>query len=354
MESYDIKEITEAGAWDDYVGKHPHTTPYHQYAFCEAVRKTYHHSLKWLAALARDGTIAGILPLYRVGSFLFGNGWISIPFCDYGGILAQSDDTASLLAAYGTQICNDTGYRYLELRQTVPLRCFDEHNDGNEYHVVRKDAKVRMRLPLPSRAGDLFDGFPSKLRSQIRRPGKEGCTVQSGGLDLLDDFYAVFVRNMRDLGSPVHSKSLMKNWLLLAPKHTRLFVVYKNRLPLAGSFVVGSGDTLVNPWASSDKRFGRIAPNMLLYWGMLEYAIESGYRFFDFGRSSVGEGTYRFKAQWGAQPETLHWYYTYKDSPPPEPENDGERKAKFSAAWRSLPLWGTRILGPFLRRQIPL
>lgn len=47
---------------------------------------------------------------------------------------------------------------------------------------------------------------------------------------------------------------------------------------------------------------------MLLYWAMLEYACDQGYRQFDFGRSTPGEGTCRFKEQWGAKSHQLYWY----------------------------------------------
>jgi hypothetical protein len=48
---------------------------------------------------------------------------------------------------------------------------------------------------------------------------------------------------------------------------------------------------------------------MLLYWTKLEYACDNGNKTFDFGRSTPGEGTYRFKPQWGAKPQPLHWQY---------------------------------------------
>ena len=65
-----------------------------------------------------------------------------------------------------------------------------------------------MLLKLPATSTELMGSFKSKLRSQIRRPLKAGFTVEVGKSELIDDFYAVFLSNMRDLGSPVHSKKL--------------------------------------------------------------------------------------------------------------------------------------------------
>ena len=47
----------------------------------------------------------------------------------------------------------------------------------------------------------------------FRKPIKEGLTSKTGGAELLDDFYRVFLVNMRDLGSPVHSLKLMRQVL---------------------------------------------------------------------------------------------------------------------------------------------
>ena len=72
---------------------------------------------------------------------------------------------------------------------------------------------------------------------------------------------------------------------------------------------VGFRDMLEIPWAASLRTHNRYSPNMLLYWSVLAFACEKGYRNFDFGRSTPGEGTYRFKEQWGARPVQLYWHY---------------------------------------------
>jgi lipid II:glycine glycyltransferase (peptidoglycan interpeptide bridge formation enzyme) len=139
-----------------------------------------------------------------------------------------------------------------------------------------------MRLELPPRYEDLLKGFNPKLRSQIRRGEKEGMTVAFGEMNLLDEFYAVFSRNMRDLGTPVYGKNFFAEILLAFPKETKIAVVSLDGIPVAAGFVVGFRNTLEIPWASSDRRYARIAPNMLLYGSVLKYACEQGYRMFDF------------------------------------------------------------------------
>jgi FemAB-related protein (PEP-CTERM system-associated) len=212
-----------------------------------------------------------------------------------------------------------------------------------------------MVLDLPDSSEALMKSFRSKLRSQIKVPVKEGLRAQIGGPELLDDFYEVFLINMRDLGSPVHSKKILREVMKEFSESARIVMVYKGDTAMAGSIVIGFRDTLENPWASSLKAYSRLSPNMMLYWKMLEFACDNGYRYFDFGRSSPNEGTYRFKEQWGAMPTALNWQYVFLNNPP---DGDGiTDKGKFDAAiryWRKLPVGLTKLVGPMLRRHIGL
>lgn len=334
--------------WDGYLEANSHASVYHRHAFRSVVERTYGHAGCYF--LAREGERAvGVLPLFHVKSVFLGDSLVSLPFCDYGGVLADSDAISHALLLKGIEQSKKLKCRYLELRQTSEVTMPGE---GADAAGVRKD-KVRMRLCLPETADALLAGFTAKLRSQIRKPQKEGCTLVIGGEELLDDFYSVFVHNMRDLGSPVHSRKMMLNMLRCYGEDCRLFVVHHSGRPVACSLTVGFKDTLVNPWASFKRTSQKIAPNMLLYWEMLRYAIESGYRFFDFGRSTRDEGTYRFKAQWGAEPEQLFWYRSGA-SGHTLGAGGSESREMYVRMWRMLPLPLTRVIGPILRKQLHL
>jgi hypothetical protein len=116
--------------------------------------------------------------------------------------------------------------------------------------------------------------------------------------------------------------------------------------------------TVSIPWASSLRRFNRLNPNMLLYWNFLAFAADNGFTRFDFGRSTPGEGTWRFKQQWGARPEPLIWQNLTPDgrllaAPTGESGTSGHRR-KIEAVWRRLPLALTNAVGPMVRRHVSL
>jgi len=132
---------------------------------------------------------------------------------------------------------------------------------------------------------------------------------------------------MRDLGSPVHSKTLIQNVIEEFTDQFKIILVYKGNQPVACSIIVGFKDILQNPWASALRQYSRLSPNMLLYWAMLEHGCDTGYEYFDFGRSSPDEGTYKFKKQWGSKPKPLHWQYIYLKNKPSDSATD--QKSQF-------------------------
>jgi FemAB-related protein (PEP-CTERM system-associated) len=284
-----------------------------------------------------------------------------MPFLDGGGILGDSRKAEERLLSEVVALGRKIGASSIELRQERllasgnDLRVFDGGASPNPLLAEVRTNKVRMLLNLPGSSELLMRSFKSKLRSQISKPVKEGLTSVTGGAELLNDFYRVFLVNMRDLGSPVHSMRLMRNVLDEFSQCSRIVAVYKGKEPVAAAFVVGFNQVLRNPWASALRAHASLSPNMLLYLRILEYACDNGYHTFDFGRSTAGEGTYKFKEQWVASPAPLYWHYLSLDGKVPNPEGIG--KGNFEKAtryWQKLPLFVTRVIGPSIRKYISL
>ncbi len=363
MNSQNIKIIKSSNAdkWDQYVKKHPNSTLYHLYNWQEIIKKTYGHNACYLTATNTAGDLLGILPLFHMKHFIFGNSLISIPFFDMGGILADNKEIESALLSKAVSLGQKLKCKFIELRHTHPLCCIDQNktavfDDKKQYfNHTTLTHKVRMILDLPDSSKILMKSFKSKLRSQIKKPIKEGLKAKIGGIDLVDDFYQVFLINMRDLGSPVHSKNIIKNVLKIYSDQAKIVIIYNKKQPVACSVMIGFKDTMENPWSSSLHEYSRLSPNMLLYWTMLEYASDKGFKYFDFGRSTQEEGTYKFKKQWGAKPESLHWHYISING---ETVNHVKsEKSKFDKAilyWQKLPVSVTKFIGPKIRKHIAL
>ncbi|MBD3308088.1 FemAB family PEP-CTERM system-associated protein [candidate division KSB3 bacterium] len=330
-------------AWDQYVLANSEASLYHRTGWKRVIEHTFGHATAYLYA-SQHGRIVGILPIVLLKSRLFGTFGVSLPFLNYGGLVAENDAIRRRLLDDAIAWGQQHRAAHLELRHTHPY----------DLGLPTKTSKVLMILDLPGSPDDLWTSFKSKLRSQIRRPQKEGCTVKFGQWDELDNFYAVFAQKMRDLGTPVHTKRLFQQILQEFPDSARICTVYADAQPVASGFLVGDDARLQIPWAASIRAYDRVGVNMLLYWTILKSACEQDYKQFDFGRSTPHEGTYKFKAQWGATPVQCYWHYWLApgvDLPELNPQNPKYQQA--IRIWQRLPVAVTKIVGPRIVKYLP-
>src|SRR3989339_55933 len=291
---------SDKNRWNAYVLNHPKGISYQLFEWKEAVEAAY--GFKGIYLISGNGNkISGILPLIRVNLPFISGSLVSLPYCDAAGPLADSPEIEHQLISEASRTARTINIRRVSIRSTLPLAELDPETTINKN-------KVRMLLSLPDSSEKLLSSFKAKLRSQVKKPFKDGLTVQSGGSELLNEFYRLFSENMRDLGSPVHSRSWIKQILCRFKNKAVLFIVkMPDQTPAAGGILLCHPRAVSVPWASSLRRFNSWNPNMMLYWAFLKFASDNKYPFFDFGRSTPGEGTFGFKKQWGATPSPLHW-----------------------------------------------
>jgi len=287
----------------------------------------------------------GVLPLACVSSLLFGRFLVSLPYLNYGGPLAEDEAAASVLIDTAVALADSLNVRYLELRNEW----------GYEHPALgqRMTSKMHMRLPLPASAEELWDQIPAKVRNQVRKAQKNDLQVSWGGEDLLPDFYAVFSQNMRDLGTPVFGSALFQAILAQFAGRAEFCVVRSAGGPLAAGLLLHGWGISEVPSASSLRQFNHTNANMLLYWHMLERAVERKQEVFDFGRSSEDSSTYRFKKQWGALPHPAEWQYYVRKGTIQDMRPQNPKYQTLIRIWQHLPLRITRLLGPRIVRAIP-
>lgn len=339
---------------DDYVRQHPQGSAYHLHAWRQAVQDAYGYPGRVLVLHDSAGKLAGMLPLCEVALPLGRPRWISLPFCDVGGPLADTPEIAARLTGYAAQSLAAEGVRKMQ------LRCSSAQAAPEDDSLAGK--KIRMLLPLPDSAEQLMASYPPKLRSQIRKAEKNGLTVSiSTDARDLHNFYDVYSQNMRRLGSPPHGCDLFEAMLRRYGASNEIFLtlVRKEHTVVGAGLVLRCGSKAVIPWASTLAEYNPLAPNMLLYWGLQAHLCGAGVTRFDFGRSTYGEGTYKFKRQWGAEPWPLDWQqWTAQGMAPPPPatvdSGASPARAAVASVWQKLPLALTNSLGPRLRRYITL
>ncbi len=339
-----MQVTTHAGApedWNDVLRDAEGATFCHLPGWRRVMEEIMGHQYVFLAARSRAGELLGGLPLVRMRSPIFGHHLVSVPFLNYGGPLGPNQ-VRTALAEAAKRLALDSGAHRLVLRNRTPLSVdLDQGRD-----------KVMVRMELGDDPEALWaKGLPAKLRSQIRRPQKEGMTCRFGPGER-HAFYAVFAENMRDLGTPVHSRRLFDALAEGFPEEVIFGVVYHGEKPVAGGCGFLWGGEFEMTWASAQRKYNRMRPNMLLYWSFMEKAIERGVALFNFGRCTPGGGTHVFKRQWGGEDTTLPWLEWDRHGSG-EPSADSRAYSAATRIWKRLPLPVANRLGPFLSRRIP-
>lgn len=343
MTSLRIIKAGEDGAqWDRVVTSSPGSTFCHLFGWKRIMTDVLGHDCLYVAAVDSDGTWRGVLPLVRVRSVL-GHFLISVPFLNDGGPIGDRDARESL-AEFAVAEAMESGAALLELRSRKEV-------PGPAIPTYRK---LTVHLALPSTVEALWRGtIRAKLRSQIRRPTKEGMTFRSGVSEVAS-FYKVFSRNMRDLGTPVLPRSFFEAASSEFGSDVLFASVYASGgLPVAAACCLLWRDEIEVTWASSLREFNHQSPNMLLYFRLMEDAVERGVRVFNFGRCSPGGSTHRFKQQWGGADVPLPWPSWSRDASVGVPSPDRPLYRLAVATWRHLPLAVANRIGPTLARLLP-
>ncbi len=250
-----------------------------------------------------------------------GNSLVSLPHFSYGALFVRNGDedpnrniVSCLHKLHLEKRFNGFEYRY-------PLLNQDE-----------KALKVVSWLKLRSNPTEQLQIFSANLRHKINKAGRNGLTVERGGVDLLDDFYKVYSRHIRSIGSGALPRRFFE--IMLAEYDNAwvgIFLVkYKGEV-IGGAFNNAYQGFYENGWFATLKPWQRLYPSYLLHSEMIAHAIELGCHTYSFGQSTSGSGVHRFKQQWKTYDVALRWIIH------PQPKVSLRRYDWIRKIWKYLP-----------------
>jgi serine/alanine adding enzyme len=342
VKSLRIVDCENGDRWDKFIDSASGSTFCHQWGWNGIMRDVLGHEPIYRAAVDDVDVIHGVLPLVRVETIL-GHYLISLPFLNDGGPLG-SDAAQRALVEAAVNEAHQSRAELVELRARSEL-------PGSLLPTYRK---VAVHLALPSSKEEFWSKtLRAKVRAQARRPAKEGMTFRCGATEG-DAFYRVFAHNMRDLGTPVLPKTFFERTADAFGPSVLFAAVYSSQgSPVAGACSLLWKNELEVMWASSLREFNHLSPNMLLYSGLMEEAIDRDITVFNFGRCTEGSSTHRFKKQWGGVDVPLPWPSWSRSASAGVPTTDRAVYKVAVKAWSRLPLAVANRFGPRLARLLP-
>lgn len=181
-------------------------------------------------------------------------------------------------------------------------------------------------------------------RKGVRRARKADLRVsEERGRPALGAFFGLLAATLARHGAPIMPVALFE--ALIGALDARILAVRNggDGEALASLLWLRDGPLAWVPWLGSRLRSDR--PGDLLFWAMVEHALNEGVDVVDFGRSSNGDGACRFKRKFGAVPVPVLWLS--------DKRTDLHRRyAPAQRLWRALPAPVTGRLGPRLCRYL--
>jgi FemAB-related protein (PEP-CTERM system-associated) len=328
---------------DNFVRRIPGAKLCHFPAWAKMVEKIFGHKSLFLVA-REDGDIYGVLPLTQVRSRLFGNRMISQAFSNYGGLLVTSPKARDALYDRAVQLALDHECESMELRNIEAL----------PYDMQQNTNKITVLLPLVSSRDEVWKRIGHKIRNRIRKAEKSGIVVLNGGSEMVDDFYRVWTIRMGQLGTPCYPRKLFAGLIETFPENCRIFVAKQGNTVIGSMFTYFFNGVAQIRWGGVKVEYNRLAPTTYLFWSIAEHYCEKQTKYLDFGTSTEGSSQEEFKRRWRGQSIRLYYQYWLKPNRKlsiTRPENP--KFAKKVEIWKRLPLWMTRMIGPYISCNLP-
>ncbi len=169
------------------------------------------------------------------------------------------------------------------------------------------------RLPLQDRTLDeVFAGFHSNWRRNVRKSEKQGVEVIEGGLEELPQFYDLLkvtaVRDKFSVRSYSYFETMYKSLKKEDPNRIRLYLAKYEEQLLASTLAIHSNGHTWYLYGASGNEMREKMPNHAIQWRMIQDAHELGAHTYDFrgisdalDESEPLYGLLRFKLGFGGE-----------------------------------------------------
>ena len=183
---------------------------------------------------------------------------------------------------------------------------FRAKEGGKNFEAIQPRYGFRLNVEGKTEE-ELLANFHQKWRYNIRLAERKGVTVRICGKEMVPAFSDLMLTTgVRDgfvTRKPEYFAAMLDN----LGEHARLYMAFDpNDTPIAGTLAIHYGDKVWYLYGASSNEHRNLMPNYLLQWRMIQWAVETNCRIYDFRGVSgdVSEdnplyGLFRFKQGFG-------------------------------------------------------
>lgn len=326
--------------WDEFVLNCPEASFFHRAGWQAVIENAFGHKT-WFLYAESNGRIQGVVCLAEIKSRLFGHSLISLPFCVYGGIAADTETARMALDVAAQELAAKLEVGHLEYRNMRP-----SHDDW-----LSKDLYVTFRKELLPDIEQNMLAIPKKQRAMVRKGIKAG--LQSCIDEDIDRFFTAYSASVHRLGTPVFSKKYFRLLKKAFGKDCEILTITNEGRVVSSVLTFYFRDEVLPYYGGGTNEAREVAGNDFMYWELMRLACERGYRIYDFGRSKVGTGAFDFKKNWGFMPQALHYeYQLHRAKEMPDNNPLSPKFQLFIRMWQRMPLSLANALGPHIVKDL--
>jgi len=297
----------------------------------------------WYVA-RKNGKIDGFLGLALSNHRIFGRYLVTAPFASQGGFYADSEDTFLALIGKAEELQNKirasyTLIRHMNKKWDLPAGWQNDHSYATYNLNLDKD----------------FDFYSKEyirgtLRNTINRFSKHELSVMFGRFELIEDFWKVISRSMKELGSPYHSKRYLEALEgCMGSKAEFILSKAGDGRIIGGGLLITHLDKMEILHMNALKEYKSMNVADFLYWSTIRECYRRKIHSIDMGRSLVESGNEKYKMKWKPIRNVL--YYSYRLTPNMKAPKLNQRNPRLKFAinvWQRMPLVVANFLGPRL------
>jgi len=287
--------------WNEYVLDTQFPSIFHTQNWLRVLHESYGYQPYYLGRLENDRLVVSI-PIMEVKSWITGTRGISLPFSDYCDPIISEKDNFSSCFGQMVDIGTERNWRYIEMRCEEDL--MGSVSSWNWYY--------RHVLSLDKDESVIFKKIRANYRAKIRKAIKNNVRTEIFQTpDAMEEYFRLHCLTRKRLGLPPQPEIFFKNIYkeIISKNLGFVALALQDEKCLSGAIFFHFGKQAVYKFGAMDMKYQKLNPNYLLFWDLIKWLCNNGYRELCFGKtSSDNKGLIQFKDGWGTKQFKIKYY----------------------------------------------